>query len=190
MVNAITSLDTQILHAFTTQLILPVTVLMIDISELGSVEVVFGITVVAALIYAYKRQFVEAAALAASVFGTAGAVVVLKELIHRARPDMIYQAYPETGYSFPSAHAALSVALYGFLGYLICTRAASRGVRATFFFLSLILPALIGFTRIYLGVHYTSDVIGGFIVGIVVLCLAILFLKRTKGWLNSRQTAS
>ncbi len=179
MIDRLMDFDTLILKVFVTEhTVVPVTITMIAISELGSVTVVFGLTLIAAILYAYKRHFAVALALCASVFGTAGAVLVLKELFHRSRPDLIYQAYQETGHSFPSAHAALSVALYGFLGYVMIRRARSRTVKAGLFFVSLMLPALIGFTRIYLGVHYTTDVIGGFMVGGVVVWLAVIFLKK------------
>lgn len=81
------------------------------------------------------------------------------------------------GYSFPSGHSMVSMAFYGLLIYLIWKNCANPKLRNSLcFFLALLIP-LIGLSRVYLGVHYASDVIGGFVVSLVYL---IVFTTVTK----------
>ncbi len=98
---------------------------------------------------------------------------ILKLIFSRARPIDI-NIITETGYSFPSGHAMISLAIYGFLAYLLWKsdyKYKKIGVS-----LLVLLIVLIGISRIYLGVHYTSDVIAGFIVSLGYLLLFIDFI--------------
>lgn len=83
------------------------------------------------------------------------------------------------GYSFPSGHSTVSMAFYGFFIYLCLTKISNKYLK---YFLSIIIALLIliiGYSRIYLGAHYPSDVIGGFSLGACILILYIkLFVKR------------
>ena len=98
---------------------------------------------------------------------------ILKLIFSRTRPIDI-NIITETGYSFPSGHAMISLAIYGFLAYLLWEsdyKYKKIGVS-----LLVLLIVLIGISRIYLGVHYTSDVIAGFIVSLGYLLLFIDFI--------------
>ena len=99
-------------------------------------------------------------------------------MVHRARPGEAYQAYVETGYAFPSAHATLSAALYGSLIYLAVRMMPPGYIRtATVSGLALLI-ALIAFSRLYLGVHYLSDVHGGLILGGAFIYLGAAFVRK------------
>lgn len=98
----------------------------------------------------------------------------LKFLFARARPLDI-NLIIEKGYSFPSGHSMLSLAYYGFLIYLILKSNLKRENKLLFTILLSILIFLIGFSRIYLGVHYTSDVLAGFAISTAYLLLYIQF---------------
>lgn len=102
--------------------------------------------------------------------GGQGIVYGLKALFHRARPETAFAAL---GYSFPSGHAFAAVTLYGMLAYWL-----ARGIpryRGWIWAAAILLVLLIGFSRIYLGVHYASDVAAGFAAGLPWLwgCLAL-----------------
>lgn len=101
---------------------------------------------------------------------------LLKIAFMRARPD-INPLATETSYSFPSGHAMISMAVYGYLIYLIYYHVDNKVVRRVFITILAILILLIGISRIYLGVHYASDVIGGFSLSIVYL---IIYCSVTK----------
>lgn len=101
---------------------------------------------------------------------------LLKIAFMRARPD-INPLVIENSYSFPSGHAMISMAVYGYLIYLIYYHMDNKVVRRVFITILAILILLIGISRIYLGVHYASDVIGGFSLSIVYL---IIYCSVTK----------
>lgn len=86
----------------------------------------------------------------------------LKNLFARTRPELI-NIIKESGYSFPSGHSSISMGVYGYLIYLINTRLNNKKIKVTSSILLGMLIMLIGTTRIYLGVHFASDVIAAFL---------------------------
>ena len=97
---------------------------------------------------------------------------LLKRILHRPRPTE-YRIIQETGYSFPSGHSMISMAFYGYLIYLIYKNVKNKYIKWISISLLSILICLIGISRIYLGVHYTSDVLGGFLISISYLVIYI-----------------
>ncbi len=98
---------------------------------------------------------------------------VIKYLVARPRPTVVHLV-KETSYSFPSAHAMASMAVFGMIAYLLWEK------HKVFSIFMMCFPLMIGVTRIYLGVHFASDVIGGFLFSITSLCTVIPFLKYHK----------
>ena len=92
----------------------------------------------------------------------------LKSLLQRPRPTG-FRIINETGYSFPSGHSMISMAFYGFLIYLIYKNVKNKYLKFTLIIILFILIISIGLSRIYLGVHYTSDVLAGFLLSIAYL---------------------
>jgi len=105
-----------------------------------------------------------------------GVNVLLKHIVQRPRPDG-YRLIAESGYSFPSGHSMTSTAFYGLIIYFICTNIKNKKIRYTLCTLLSILIILIGFSRVYLGVHYASDVIAGALVSIVYLICFVTIYK-------------
>ena len=97
---------------------------------------------------------------------------LLKRILQRPRPTE-YRLIEETGYSFPSGHSMVSMAFYGYLIYLIYKYVKNKYIKWISIIILSILICLIGISRIYLGVHYTSDVLGGFLVSISYLVIYI-----------------
>ena len=97
---------------------------------------------------------------------------LLKRILQRPRPTE-FRIIEETGYSFPSGHSMVSMAFYGYLIYLIYKYFKNKYAKWISIILLSILICSIGVSRIYLGVHYTSDILGGFLVSISYLILFI-----------------
>lgn len=96
--------------------------------------------------------------------------IVLKNIVERPRP-IGYRLIDESGYSFPSGHSMISAAFYGLIIYFIWKNMKNKKARIICCTLLGILIALIGISRIYLGVHYASDVIGGFLISLAYLII-------------------
>lgn len=110
----------------------------------------------------------------------------LKIIVQRPRPTE-YRIINEAGYSFPSGHSMVSMAFYGFLIYLIYKNIKNKYLKISLIVILSLLIVMIGISRIYLGVHYTSDVCAGFLVSLSYLIIYINFanklvLSREKKW--------
>ena len=101
----------------------------------------------------------------------------LKQIIRRPRP-IDYRLITESGYSFPSGHTMVSTAFYGFIIYLIYKNVKNKYIKISLISALSILITLIGISRIYLGVHYTSDVLGGMFISISYLMIYINFFNK------------
>lgn len=97
---------------------------------------------------------------------------LLKRILQRPRPTE-FRIIEETGYSFPSGHSMISMAFYGYLIYLIYKYVKNKYIKWAAIVLLSILICCIGISRIYLGVHYTSDVLGGFLISVSYLVIYI-----------------
>ena len=102
---------------------------------------------------------------------------ILKIVLKRPRPTE-FRIINETGYSFPSGHSMISMAFYGLLIYLIYKKIKNKYLKATLIIILLLLILAIGISRIYLGVHYVSDVIGGFLISMSYLIVYIKLIKK------------
>lgn len=102
---------------------------------------------------------------------------LLKNILQRPRPTE-YRIIQETGYSFPSGHSMASMAFYGYLIYLIYKYVENKNTKWILIMLLSILICSIGISRIYLGVHYTSDVVGGFLISISYLVIYISAINK------------
>lgn len=94
-----------------------------------------------------------------------------KFFIHRLRPTEA--VYLESFYSFPSGHSTLAVVLYGFIFYYLWRQTKKRAQKNLILVFGILLILAIGFSRIYLGVHFFSDVVGGYLLGLAWLCAGI-----------------
>ena len=107
--------------------------------------------------------------------GGLGTAFVFKEIFHRSRP--LGALIAETSSSFPSAHSVISIAFYAFIFYLLAGNARSGFSKYLLISLVFIVPVLLGFSRLYLGVHYLSDVLTGYAIGLVWFLIGVYGLK-------------
>ncbi len=107
---------------------------------------------------------------------------ILKFVIQRPRPTK-YRIVDASGYSFPSGHSMVSMAFYGFLIYLIYRYVKNKYLKTILILILALVIVLIGISRIYLGVHYTSDVCAGFLLSLSYL---IGYTHYIENWLNKK----
>ena len=103
---------------------------------------------------------------------------VIKHIIRRPRPNVL-RLVEESGYSFPSGHSMVSMAFYGIIIYLVYKNVSNKYLKWILIILLSLLILSIGFSRIYVGVHYFTDVVGGFLLGLAYLIIYInIYNKR------------
>ncbi|MFD0049688.1 phosphatase PAP2 family protein [Actinomycetes bacterium NPDC127524] len=156
------------------------TVIMKFFSWIGSTEIVAILSIVILLVlYKFLHHRLELILFIAVIGGTAVLNQVLKMLFHRSRPSL-HRLADAQGFSFPSGHSMEAVALYGVLAFLLWRHIPSAWGRRILAFLSVCMILAIGISRIYLGVHYPSDVIGAYFASIFWLTVSIWIFQRYK----------
>lgn len=159
--------DASVVHELHEGLIQPLVRASLGLSFLASTQIALIMASAAAIALILARRARPAIALLASVASTQAAVTVLKVWMSRPRPPAVDAATQASGFSFPSGHSATGAALYGTLA-LIVSGMVPRGLRVPVLAAGLLLSVLIAASRVYLGVHYPTDVIAGWLTGAVV----------------------
>ena len=116
--------------------------------------------------------------------GVEAITAILKVLVHRARPDVLMQAIHETSFSFPSGHATSAAFVFGYFGYMLLKKYPHQTKRVWVIFFVTLAVVLIDVSRLYLGVHYLSDVLVGNLIGLLGLFVTIRVGER----LDTRKT--
>lgn len=153
------------------------TAMMKTITNIGDSVVV--IVFCLALFLSPKTRKTIALPVSAAVILSAVTNLVLKQIFARGRPDVL-RLISETGYSFPSGHAMINASLYGMLILLIWKYCSTFFWKAVLSAICIGLTVLIGFSRVYLGVHYFGDVLGGWLFGTAVSLLVYFFWNGRK----------
>ncbi|MCW5581927.1 MAG: phosphatase PAP2 family protein [Luteimonas sp.] len=154
---------------------------MRDLTALGGVAVLSLITGFAVLYLLLVRKRHAAGFLLAAVLGGLALSQGVKALVGRARPDLVPGAPLELSASFPSGHSMLSAVTYLTLGALLTRVEADRRARPFFVIVAMVLTVLVGCSRVFLGVHWPTDVLAGWCLGAAwaMLCwMAALWLQR------------
>ena len=142
------------------------------VTMLGKWFVVAIIMLAGAAVFYFKGYIKYIIPFFISVGGSFLTGILGKYLWHRPRPVDV-AVYLEKSWAFPSGHAILAVSLYGFLIYFFWKQFQIRGIKVAAVFFGLLIILLIGFSRLYLGVHYLSDVLAGYMVGVFWLVVSI-----------------
>ena len=150
------------------------TQVFVAITNIGSPVAMAVVAVVGAGVAFITRHRLLALGWAAAAVGGAIIDFLFKATVHRTRPEYGAAFLHGTSWSFPSGHAMGSIIGYGFLGYAIVRIRRLRGWRqAAVFGLAALLTLLIGVSRVYIGVHYPSDVLGGWAAGLAWLAVCV-----------------
>ena len=145
------------------------------ISMVGGTEVMTGLSIIFSIIFLLKKRWRTLAIILISFVSTVISLKVMKELFMRSRPDDALQILSDP--SFPSGHAGLSAVFFFVMVYIFVPRIRSWVIRESFIVFSVIAVFLIGLSRIVLNVHWASDVIAGWSLGIFIATCSILFVR-------------
>lgn len=179
-----TKFDTEILQSIYSIHSPALNKIMTGITFLGNPSTLIYLSCFVGVILLVQRKFVSAFTLVIVASGAIGLNVWLKTLFARVRPTLWERIVEVNSFSFPSGHAMISLVIYGFIGYLLIVN--FRALSGLFLFLTASLILAIGFSRLYLGVHWPTDVIAGYAAGLVWLISCIIsveilqFLFRTE----------
>lgn len=151
--------------------------IMIFISSVDNIYQIIITSIMLLAFLIYKKMYKEIIFFIISIVGTGFLFVLIKEMIRRERP--LSNLIEVSGYSFPSGHASLSTTL-AFCVYLIFKDEVKY--KKSFFIFLILYPLVISFTRVYLHVHYLSDVIAGIGLGLMwVSIVYLIFIFKDKG---------
>ena len=179
MINFI---DTSIYNLIFKMQSVSTTVFMQFISYLGSATILITITLIILIVSKNKKAASKIAVNLTMVFLLNR---LLKLLFRRERPAVLRLA-EEKGFSFPSGHAMVAIGFYGYIIYLVYKYVKNKKARNVIIALIGALILLIGISRIYLGVHYATDIIGAYIIGLIYLYVFInnidkIYMRKNKG---------
>ncbi|UCF91260.1 MAG: LssY C-terminal domain-containing protein [Desulfobacterales bacterium] len=152
------------------------------ITMLGKTQVILCFIAISVSLLWLWRKNDYILSLFISVVGSEAFSYLGELAFHRPRPELA--VYAEHSFFFPSGHATIAVAFYGFIGYLQMRFVQSWSRKVNIFFTTILVIVAIGLSRVYLGVHYISDVWSGYLVGAMWLIIAISFsewLRHQKG---------
>ncbi len=153
-----------------------------DITALGGYTVLTLVTLACAGFLWLRRKWRAMCLVLASVFGGVAASELLKQFFQRERPSVVPHLVSVQSLSFPSGHSMLSAVTYLTLGALLLKTTSNRATRIYVLLVASLLPLLVGASRVYLGVHYPTDVLAGWCAGLgwATLCSMVA------SWLQKR----
>ena len=154
------------------------------ITHAGDVPTMLVVSAVLAGVLLYRRERWPLGALVLATGGGQAVLWSLKAIFARARPGS--QLIDNVGASFPSGHAFTSLVLYGFIVFLVWRWTRRPLVRGTVTALLALLVLLVGLSRVLLSVHWTSDVLGGFVIGLAWLLFSLVAARAAQAWWRGR----
>ena len=175
--EATKAMDVQVSSFFFDMRTAELSLFLYAFTHLGNVYGVISMTVLAGIFLFTRRMYQHLVALLISVMGSAITMDVLKTYFSRERPLDVAYYVPENSFSFPSGHAASAMALVGLLAYFCFLEVKHRRAKLLLFLMGLLYVLLIGISRIYLGVHFLTDVVAGFLLGLLWVVLAVGILE-------------
>ena len=154
-----------------------------DITALGGIPILTLVTLAAAAYLVMQRRYRTVGLLLIVTLGGLLVSVLLKDLFDRPRPEFASGASHVMTASFPSGHSMLSAIVYLTLAVLLARTSRPPRFKIYFLIMGMVLTLLVGFSRVYLGVHYPSDVLAGWSIGLIwaMTCWLIAYFLQKSG---------
>jgi membrane-associated phospholipid phosphatase len=174
--DRLTALDGAIAQWLHRRTEVPLTRVLLVVTDLHSTVAIACYAAIAGVWFAWRRQWRELATVVVAIGGGLALNVLMKHVFQRARPTFDEPLLTLASYSFPSGHVAASTIFYGLVVAWIFARTSRPLWRALAVVGALAMIALVAFTRMYLGLHYLSDVVAAFAEGVawLAICLSAL----------------
>jgi undecaprenyl-diphosphatase len=151
-----------------------------QITELGSTWAVTAVAVILLVAGSLAGRPRDAAAGAATIALAAAIIEIVKRVVARTRPEILEPILVETGFSFPSGHATNAMVAYGITAVVVGRSSLGRRARLAIQVLLAGVILLVGISRVWLGVHYPTDVLAGWATGAVAVCTYVALTR--PGW--------
>ena len=164
---------------------IPVTIAN-DVSLPGAEPVVGGIGVLLIGLFLLRRRWSNALFIAATVGGYAVLTFLLKQIVQRERPVAFFRV-PESGYSFPSGHTLGATCLAIAIGYFLWQSRQGIGVKVVGTVMLVLVTLLVGGSRLVLGVHYPTDVLGSIVLGSAWMSALLALRDSSEHWQGLRK---
>lgn len=152
----------------------------LDVTALGGVTVLTLVTLAVCGFLVLVRHLRSLLLVLGATVGGAVLNVALKELFARPRPEVVPHLAEAFSSSFPSGHAMLSAIVYLTLGVLLVQLSESRWLKAYVLGVAVLLSFLVGLSRVFLGVHYLTDVLGGWMAGLAWALITVLLARAAR----------
>ena len=153
---------------------------MQDVSSLGSVTVVIIITMLTSGFLIIKREYGSLKVILIAVIAGGTTDLLMKVIVSRQRPQVVTHLAAVDTFSFPSGHSVMSAVIYLSLLSIVFSLNLKRSIKIYFLYSALILIFLVGISRIYLGVHYPTDVLGGWALGLSWCSVSAMLVQKLK----------
>ena len=141
---------------------------------LGSTAFLTAATVLCVLILVFRRLYRPAVLLAVVMTGAVILNYALKVSLGRPRPLPFFDTPLPESFSFPSGHALFAVCFYGMLAWIITSKVKGRSLQISAWTIAALIALLIGLSRVYLGVHFLTDIIAGYAAAVVWISVVVL----------------
>lgn len=163
---------------------------MRDYTALGGTGILTLVFAVSLIYLVLRRNFEAAILVAAAIAGGTLLSFLLKQGFDRPRPDLVPHGSYVTMASFPSGHSMLSAVTYLTLGVLLAQVHSRRRMKVFFLLVAMLVTLLVGISRVYLGVHWPSDVLGGWSVGAAwaTLCWSLALWLQRRGHVEAESS--